>query len=331
MFRNISVLTLLALLAVPTFAPAADKTDLKIAELQRDVASLQDMVKQLQDSQDKKLAGIQAAVQQAADSASHANQAIGAIQTSLSQSLRVQEEKVVTPVVGLSTRMDNLTNDLRTTSNAVSDLGSQISSIKAKLDDISNAIKVINTPPVAPPTPLDSGSAPIPGAGQPTSTIPGGAQPGTATSSTPPMSSSDMYKNAYGDYAGGNYEFALNEFQNFLKYYDDTPLASNSQYYIGMIHYAQGDFPNSVKDFDLVLEKYPENANKNAEAQYYKGLSLLKLNRRNEAETEFRELITHHPRTQMADQSCQRIKELGKTCPVPPAAAPGKKSVSKKN
>ncbi len=320
MVRHCSILIALAALCAPTYAPAADKTDLKIAELQRDVASLQDSVKQLQQSQDQRLAAIQAAVQQAVDSANNANQAIAAIQTGLQRSLQTQEEKVVTPVVGLSTRMDNLSNDLHTTQNAVGDLGSQISKILARLDDISNAVKLINAPPVAPPNVLDAGSASNPGAGQPTATVPGTTQPPVAPPGTPPLPSSEMYKNALNDYQGGNLEFALTEFQNFLKYYPDSSLAPNAQFYIGQIHYGLNNFAAAVNDFDQVIEKYPENAIKNPEARYFKGMSLLKLDRRNEAETEFRDLITHHPRTQMAEQACQRIRELGKSCPVPPAA-----------
>ncbi|HUA61211.1 MAG TPA: outer membrane protein assembly factor BamD [Verrucomicrobiae bacterium] len=318
MFRQLSVVIVLAAVAAP-FAQAADKVELRIQELQRDVASLQDMVKQLQQSQDQKLAALQTIVQQALDQANRANQSIAGIQTNLQQSLRTQEEKVVAPVVGLSTRMDNLSNDLKTTENAVSDLGGQFSKLMARLDDISNAIKVIAAPPVVPPPVLDSGSAPVPGAGQPGATVPGGTQPPTspAAPSSPPLSSTEMYQNAYNDYKGGNLEFALNEFQGFLKYYPDSSLAPNAQFYIGFIHYSQNNYEAAAGDFDMVIEKYSEKANKNPEARYYKGMSLLKLDRRNEAETEFRDLIAHYPNTQMADQACQRIKEFGKTCPVP--------------
>ena len=324
MFRHTSVVILLAALAAPPFAPAADKLDIKIAELQRDVASLQDMVKQLQQSQNDRLAAIQAATQQALEAATHANSAIAAIQTNLQKSLQVQEEKVVTPVVGLSTRMDNLSNDVRTVQNNVGDLSGAINKIMARLDDINNAVKLINAPPIVPPTVLDSGSASNPG-GSPNATMPGGGQP-----STPPGSATDMYQNAVNDYQGGNMAFAMSEFQNFLKFYDDSPFAPTAQFYIGQIHYAQNNFDAAVKDFDLVLEKYPESSAKNAEAQYYKGMSLLKLARRNEAETEFRQLIMHHPRTATADQACQRIKELGKTCPIPPTSS-SKKGASRKD
>ena len=50
-----------------------------------------------------------------------------------------------------------------------------------------------------------------------------------------------------------------------------------AQYYIGWIHYSQSDFPSAMNDFDAVLEKYPDNNNKMADAFYYKGLTLVKM------------------------------------------------------
>jgi len=134
MFRHFSVLVLLVVLASPSYAPAAANNDIK--ELQRDVALLQDMVKQLQQAQDKKFADLLTIVQQAADSANRANASIATIQSSLQQSLHTQEEKVVTPVVGLSTRMDNLTTELRSTEQNITDVASQLTKILATLDDI---------------------------------------------------------------------------------------------------------------------------------------------------------------------------------------------------
>jgi TolA-binding protein len=321
MYRRFSVVILLAAVALPSYAPAAVSKE--ILELQRDMADLQNKIQQLQQSQDKRFAELLPIVQQALDSANHANTAIAAIQTGLQQSLRTQEEKVVTPVVGLSTRMDGLTQELRTTEQNITDLSSQLSKIMASLDDMKNAIKVIQTPPAPPPV-LDSDSASQPGAGQPITAIPaGGGQPAASPGGTPPMSQVDMYNHARADYEAGNNDFALTEFADYLKYFPATPLASNSQFYIGMIHYAKGDFETAAKDFDLVVEKYPENANKNPDARYYKGMSLLRANKPTAADTEFRELILHHPRTQMADQACKRIEELGKHCPTPPPA--GKK------
>ena len=56
--------------------------------------------------------------------------------------------------------------------------------------------------------------------------------------------------------------------QDYLRCYGNTDLAPNAQYYIGWIHYSQADYPSAANDFDAVLEKYPDNNNKMADAFY---------------------------------------------------------------
>ena len=326
MFRSFSLWIVLAALALPHFAAAAAKPD-EIKELQRDVAVLQDMLKQLQQSQDKKFADLQTSLQQAAESARSANEAIAGIQSGLQQNLRTQEEKVVAPVVGLSTRMDNLTSELRTSEQNLTDLSSQLTKILAMLDDMSKAIKVIQTPP---PPPAGDTGAPAQSGAAPTSTVPAGQDQAPTNPGPPPMSSVDMYNNALHDYTQGSYDMALTEFADYLKYFDKTPYAPNAHYYIGWIHYAKNDFETATHDFDEVLEKYPESANKNGDARYYKGMSLLRSNKRTEAGAEFRDLILHHDHAHepLAVQACQQLQSLGMHCPTPPPAS-AKKSGKK--
>ena len=326
MIRRFSLPIALAALALPQLASAAGKPD-EIKELQRDVAVLQDLVKQLQLTQDKKFADLVAATQQAAESASRANTAIDAIKLSLQQSLRTQEEKVVAPVVGLSTRMDNVTRELQTTEQNLNDLSAQITKILAMLDDMNKAIKVIQMPP-PPPAPDAGAATPQPGAGS--ATVPPGSQPQPAVAPGPPPGSSlDMYNNALHDYQAGNYDMALTEFADYLKYFEKGAFASNAQYYIGMVHYAKQDYATAKDDFDTVLEKYPETANKNADARYFKGMSLLRLGKKTEAGAEFRDLILHKRSDPLAPQACHQLEALGMHCPPPPAPA-SKKGSGKK-
>jgi TolA-binding protein len=329
MIRRFSLLILLAALVSPPFASAAANNDIK--ELQRDVAVLQDLVKQLQQAQDKKFADLLTVTQQAAESAGRANAAVAAIQASLQQNLRTQEEKVVAPVVGLSTRMDNLTRELGTTEQNLTDLSSQLTKILAMLDDMNKAIKVIQMPP--PPAP-DAGGAPQTGAGS--AAVPGAQGQAPVTPGPPPTSSVDMYQNARTDFFGGNYDMALTEFADYLKYFDKGAFASNAQYYIGMIHWAKAekthslqDYETAKEDFDMVMEHYPETANKNADARYYKGMCLLRIGKKTEAGAEFRDLILHHRSDQNASLACKQLEGLGMHCPVPPAPAT-KKSSGKK-
>lgn len=317
---------LLGSLAVLAFAPvrlsAASK---EIQELQRDVALLQEQIKQLQQAQEKNFTALNVLVQQSVDAANRANTAVAVIQSGFQQNIQQQQDKVVAPVVGLSTRMNALSEDVRTVTQAVSDLASQMSKIQSQLTDLSNAVKVMATPP---PPPSQTGGAPnggYPGPGG--QAMPGGS-PGGTTAIIPPISSQQLYQNAERDRTSGNYELALQEFNDYLKYYGNTELAANAQFYIGVIHFGQNDYRRALGEFDMVMEKYPEDNSKREEAQFYKGLSLVKLGQRTQAGDEFKDLISHYPRTERATQACTQLQSLGLHCPT--SAAPARSNTKKK-
>src|ERR1700681_3635592 len=98
MFRRLLVYLVVAT-AVLTLSPARSSGASKeILELQRDVATLQDMVKAMQRSQDEKFSALQVLVQQSLSAANDASKSVAVIQSGFQQSLRDQESKVVTPV-----------------------------------------------------------------------------------------------------------------------------------------------------------------------------------------------------------------------------------------
>src|ERR1022692_1591626 len=107
------------LLAVPILAPAASK---EIQELQRDVALLQQQIKDLQRSQDEKLAAILEAARSSVEAANRANTSVAVITSTIEKNLRDQTDKVATPVVGLSTRLNEMGGELHALSQAVGDL-----------------------------------------------------------------------------------------------------------------------------------------------------------------------------------------------------------------
>jgi len=300
MFRRLGILILAAAPAV-AFAAASKE----MQELQRDVALLQEQVRQLQQSQDKQLAAITALVQEAVDAANRANTSVAVIQSSLQQSVAQQESKVVAPVVGLSTRMDNLSNDVRTLQQSVSDLSSMLQKLQAQMTDLTNAVKVMQAP--APTPPASTGT------------------PAAAAETPCPGSARELYENAQRDRQGGKPDIALQEFTDYLRCFSTTELAPNAQYFIGTIHFAQADYPTALKDFDQVLEQYTDN-NKTAAALFYKGETLVKLGRRTDAQKEYRDLIQRFPKDSLAPQACSRLTDLGYRCPAPaPAHAPARK------
>ena len=121
----------LVTMTTPRQAHAASK---EIQELQRDLAQLQDQVKQLQQAQDRQLAEIRTLVQQSLTVGNDASKSVAVIQNGLQQSLRDLQEKVVTPVVGVGSRVDQVSSDVRTLQAAVGDLTNMISKIQAQLE-----------------------------------------------------------------------------------------------------------------------------------------------------------------------------------------------------
>ena len=305
-------LGILALIAVPISAPAASR---EIQELQRDVGLLQEQVKALQSSQNDRLTELKALVQQAIGTADKASTGVAVIQSSVQQSLRDQENKVVTPVVGLGTRIDSMAGDFRMLQQSMSDLTSMIGKLQNQLTDLNNAVKVLQAPPAAPPP-----SAP-PSSGAPGGDTTGG--PGPGASNAP--SATDLYNNATRDRGTGHLDLALQEFADYLKYYGNTALAPNAQYYIAFIHYSQADYEKALKEFDLVLEKYPDEDSKKAESMYYKGMTLVRLGHRTQGAEEFKEFLKRFPNHDLARQACSQLTTMGLKCGSPRAAAPAKR------
>jgi len=80
---------------------------------------------------------------------------------------------------------------------------------------------------------------------------PAGAQPGMPAASGPTGGTSMappadvLYNNALRDYNSGNFQLASQEFGDYLKYYPNTDLAGNAQFYLGDVAYRQGNYEDA--------------------------------------------------------------------------------------
>jgi tol-pal system protein YbgF len=124
------------------------------------------------------------------------------------------------------------------------------------------------------------------------------------------MQAGPSYTNAYRDYIGQKYDLAMQEFTDYLKYFPKTDFAPNVQYYIGDIYYRKGDYDNSLQAFDAVLEQWSENS-KTPDAHFMKGMSLRKMEKRDAAAKEFRDVIAKYPDSEIAARSREQLKQLG--------------------
>jgi tol-pal system protein YbgF len=302
------------LLLCPNLSFAVSK---EMLDLQRDVALLQQQVRDLQRSQDEKLAGIQVLVQQALDAANKANTSVALLQSNLQQNAKDQQSKVGTAVVDMGAKMDGMSTDVNALRESVTDIASQVGKLQQQMVDIGNAVKTIQAPAAAPPPTTGPGGGFGPATGS-------DIGPGGTAGSIPPVPSTTLYANAMRDRSGGKPDLALQEFSDYLRYYGNTDLAPNAQYYIAEIHLNQNKLDDAMQEFDMVLEKYPDN-NKTPDALYQKGVTLVKMGKRTQGKQEFCELAKRFPANDLASRAKTQVKNLGLTC-GPATAAHRKKT-----
>ena len=278
-------------------APLTFGASKEIVELQRDVAMLQDQVRNVQKSLDEKVTTIQTLVQQTLESVNKTNTAVAVMENRFGDAMKQQQQQVSGPVLTVTQKLDQMSEDFRAVRESVLDMNTRMGKLDAKMADLSNLINTIKAPPPPPP-----------GATSPT------GAPGTpdVSQAGPPagMSAEVLYTNAVRDQTTGKYDLAMQEFTDYLKYYSNTQFASNAQYYIGDLYYKRQDYTNALQAFDNVLERFPDG-NKTADAHYMKGVVLMALGRNDSAAREFRDVYTSYPDTDLAAKAKARLKDLG--------------------
>jgi TolA-binding protein len=293
--RNVTCLLVLALAASPVSVPAQKKDDL--ASIQRDIADLEDKVRQLQKSQDEKNAALTALVQQAVDASGRVSATMVTLQknltdslnASLSASLNDQQNKVVAPIAILKTRLDEMSTEIGAVQQTLGDLSTKFNKVDDRLKDILTAV---NTPPVAAPAAVAPPAAP-PAAN--------GAPPGVTALS--------LQQDAERDFSSAKYTLALDEFAHFIQYFPDYAYAPVAQYHIGEIYQSSEQWDEAVKAFDAVVERFPKNE-KTVDAAYFKAVSLQKGGHRADAKEEYKNFLSNYPLSEHAAQAKKNLAAL---------------------
>jgi len=269
-----------------------------ILSIQRDVAQLQDQIKQLQTSQDQKLAALESLIKQALDQSNQASGSMAALQRTLTDRLNEQQSKVAAPIAVLGTKVDQSADDVRAVRENLAALTSRVANLDNKLSDISSAVRTLSQPS-APPPPPSSGAPPAAGAAP---------MPPAGTSAE------SLWLNAFRDYSSGRDELAMMEFNDYLKYFPTAENAASAQYYVGQLYNRAKMFDDAVQAFDAVLERYPDNP-KTPDAMYGKADALAHGGHKSEAAAEFKEFLARFPTHSLARNAQAQLRDLG------PAAA----------
>ncbi len=283
MTRKTTVLAL-ALAAVALFPMAGMAQKKEIVQLQTQMQMLSDQVQNLQRSNDERLGVMNRLVEQSADSVNKLASTLDALQKNIQAQQQQTQGKV-----------DDVAGQIQSLHDAVDELKARLNNVQKQLSDMQAAQQNLN-------------------ANQPA----GGPPGGQAQNQAPPADV--LYNNALGDYNSGRYDLAQQQFADYIKYYPNTELAGNAQYYVADVEYRQGNFQQAVKDYDKVLEQYP-GGNKAAAAQLKKGYALIELGQQNAGVQELNALIQRYPRSVEATQARERLRKLGVAPGAKPSAA----------
>jgi len=161
----------------------------------------------------------------------------------------------------------------------------ELSERLAVLGERFQALQAAPLPPALPPG-GDDVAAPAPGA----------SPPAGAGSAPPPR---ELYSQAYADFARGNYDLAVQAFEEYLRNYPQTDFSDNAQYWIGECYYGKQRYQEAVDAWNVLLRDYPAS-DKLPDARVKKGMALERLGRKSQALLEYRYVVERFPNTQAA-------------------------------
>src|SRR5256712_520461 len=259
----------------------------EIIELQRDVALLLQAQRDLQRSVDEKHAVLKTLLEQSLDSFSKLDTTMGSLQKTMQD---VQANS--------GARLDSMATQVQGLADNLEDVKARLSKLNQQLADMQSTMQSLDAK-VAGGKP--GPGAPAPGADSST----GGAAGGGA-----PPSADVLYSNGLRDITGGKYDLARQEFLDYLKYYPQTDLASNAQFYLGEISFAQKQYGQAATEYEKVFVNYPKSF-KLAPAHLKRGLALLEIGQKVPAVRELREVIRRYPGTDEEKRARAKLHELG--------------------
>jgi tol-pal system protein YbgF len=245
-----------------------------VAQLKKDVADVQQELRQIQRSQTEagaQLETVESRLQQSGEG----------VQRSEFADLRLQLEEVTRTVAALEERIEETNRRLD------------------RISEETQEARELARRKLATPSPANPASAP---AGVGTGTEP--AQPDAVPSPEA------LYNAAYADFSKGNYALAISGFEEYVGRFPDSDLADNALYWVGECHFSQGSFDGAVEVFDRLLERYPKS-DRAAAADLKKALAYLEQNQVGQAIVQLRYVTDTYPSTDEARIARDKLTSLG--------------------
>lgn len=256
----------------------------EIVQLQRDIAFLQDDLRLLQRSVDQGVGGTMALTQQILDRVNQMHSA-DAVR---SKNFAENWEKLNVTVAKLAATLDRSTSEYLATREAVNGLNAKLTRLEQRLQDISDSVTRLQSSVVR-PSPSD---------------VLGGPPAG--------MNAESLFQSAMRDKLAGRWEMALDEFEQYVRYYSNTELAASSQFHIGEIQYRQGDLAAADEALTAVVERYPKSG-KAADALLMRALVREKRGEHGAADDDLNRLVRTYAGSDAARRAATELKRLGRS------------------
>lgn len=297
------------LTAKPTGAVSKD-----MIQLQEQVTQLLQGQRDLRSAIDTNNATLRTLVQQSLDATNQLNSQMGILQKSVQEATANSSSRIDT----MSTQTQGLSDNMQDVQARVAKLGQQMNDIQGLLQSIDGKISggasSAQSAYSGAPGPASAQSAqPNPGSSQP-------PQAGNPVPAMPAMSADTLYQNALRDFSTGKYDLARQEFGDYIKNFPTNDLASNAQFYLGEISYAQGDYQDAIAQYEIVTGNYPKSF-KLAAALLKKAFAEVELGMKSTGIRDLREVLRRFPGSDEARRAQAKLKELGAaTAPRAPAS-----------
>jgi tol-pal system protein YbgF len=201
---------------------------------------------------------------------------------------------LVTKVDEIDTRIQGAQGSIEQTSYRVDQLAQQLAQAQREITELRSQMASLQQATLGAPT-----AAPPASGGQMTVQAPtGGGDP------------LQTYQAAYRDYQRGNFDLAIEGFQDFVQASPNSDLADNASYWVGESLFSQKKYREAIAQFDAVVTKYPKS-DKVPGALLKKGYAYININEKAQGVVQLQYVLHEHPQSQEASLARQKLKQLG--------------------
>ena len=134
--------------------------------------------------------------------------------------------------------------------------------------------------------------------------IPAASAPSPRAAGAPAGSPTDIYLQAFADYASGRFDQAARGFETFLHLFPGSDYAGNAQYWLGECYYSRQQYAQAADAFRKVADQYPQGS-KTPDALLKLSESLTQLQQPEQAREVLQTLRNRYPGSAAARKSLE--------------------------